>query len=1130
MRNKTKKLLSIFITVYFLIFCTFSNVFAEETVTPLDKPDEKVSEVQTDISTELNTTPIAVSTAEQLKNVAYGGSYYLTNDINLSSTSWVPLSVYSEFALDGRGYKITNLYVPESAGILDAGLFAEVAANATIKNLGLENVNITGKYSGYSPSAAGFIAYFNGGTLIMENCYVTGTISSKASGYDSQSYAGGLVGYLLCNSATIKNCYSTAAASATGSYYSQAGGLVGEVSSDSYNINLQNSYAAGRVSATGAYSSVSTAGLIGYAYSTNVNRISISSCYFDRTVTNQYYAVRDFTYIATTAGKTTTQMKQSSTYINWDFTNIWDISSSKNSGYPFLRTQNSSSNNYTFAIQAGTGGSVNSSSNGSYPQGAKIAISATANTGYRFSNWTSSNGGTFDSTTSSSTNFTMPAGNTTVTANFQSTATGTTYTLTLQAGSGGSVNTSANGQYASGASIKIDATPFSGYTFKNWTSSSGGSFSSSTSASTYFTMPSQAATITANFQAQSTSGGDGATIVTTAPYSGKYLVAYNASTSVSSTSTTGRLALEDEIDNYLLEESPAEELPENTRAIVEIDGEILYEKEFQDNFEIPKDVNRMDLLYEEIEPSIEYAVGDVYTFYSIDDYRNSLYSLQAKYAYSGSYCDVYVERTSGSYKLTDSQASQVGQEFDNKIRGFMFNNFGPYLSNTASGANGLNGKIVILLEDIRDDYYYGYGNSYIAGYFYGADLLSSGQMYATGNSKSMIHIDINPLMRSGSSYIVSSAYPTLIHEFQHLINYTDYFKSPNQIANNESWWNEAFSMAAMHSVYGPNTNYITTFNNDSGSVVRNGAVLNYANYSDNNGSLAANYGLSYLFGQYLRTQTKSLPGGGDGIFKTILSSDKGNYEAIMEGLSKTGYSVTSFPELNRNLRIALVLKNSTGLYGFQGESAFNSVNYPLYSSTSALTLKGGAAIVKSISTPFTPSGAGTNTRFAGFQAGASQPATKYAITVTAGTGGTVNTSGGQLESNTSINLVATPNNNYQFKNWNSSNGGTFGSTTSASTTFRTPANATTVTAVFEATSNNRKISSLIVNAPKSFTASQLCDAITSTDGSVQKYSVVRFNGSSDVTVTGSLSQTETYYFKVVSASGIATEYYKINLY
>ena len=88
-----------------------------------------------------------------------------------------------------------------------------------------------------------------------------------------------------------------------------------------------------------------------------------------------------------------------------------------------------------------------------------------------------------------------PSSATTYTADFT-----TQYQLTMAASpsADGSV-TPASGQYfASGASVPVTATANAGFAFNNWTSTGGG-FGSTTSASTNFTMPSAAATVTGNF-------------------------------------------------------------------------------------------------------------------------------------------------------------------------------------------------------------------------------------------------------------------------------------------------------------------------------------------------------------------------------------------------------------------------------------------------------------------------------------------------------------------------------------------------------------------------------------------------------------------------------------------------------
>ncbi len=71
----------------------------------------------------------------------------------------------------------------------------------------------------------------------------------------------------------------------------------------------------------------------------------------------------------------------------------------------------------------------------------------------------------------------------------------------------------------------------------------------------------------------------------------------------------------------------------------------------------------------------------------------------------------------------------------------------------------------------------------------------------------------------------------------------------------------------------------------------------------------------------------------------------------------------------------------------------------------------------------------------------------YTLTVEAGTGGTASGSG-NYSPDTSVSILATPESNYSFSGWTSSNGGTFANAGSASTTFTMPGSNTTITANF----------------------------------------------------------------------------------
>ena len=78
-----------------------------------------------------------------------------------------------------------------------------------------------------------------------------------------------------------------------------------------------------------------------------------------------------------------------------------------------------SAQEFQLTIVAGSNGTADSSVNGQYQEGDVINLSATADLGYRFKNWTSSDGGTFVNVNSEATTFTMPANDTIVTAHFE---------------------------------------------------------------------------------------------------------------------------------------------------------------------------------------------------------------------------------------------------------------------------------------------------------------------------------------------------------------------------------------------------------------------------------------------------------------------------------------------------------------------------------------------------------------------------------------------------------------------------------------------------------------------------------------------------------------------------------------
>lgn|GEM_PF-1757836 len=103
-----------------------------------------------------------------------------------------------------------------------------------------------------------------------------------------------------------------------------------------------------------------------------------------------------------------------------------------------------------------------------------------------------------------------------------------------------------------------------------------------------------------------------------------------------------------------------------------------------------------------------------------------------------------------------------------------------------------NGKVFILLIDVRDNYDPEDGGSYIAGYFDPAD-----QQSAYGNHSDILYIDTNPGLQSGNFLHTMM---TAAHELQHLLHYA--------ADKDESVWiNEGLSEVTAHLFGLPGRNF-----------------------------------------------------------------------------------------------------------------------------------------------------------------------------------------------------------------------------------------------------------------------------------------------------------------------------------
>ncbi len=215
--------------------------------------------------TGIEADPYQITTPQQLKAMAdlvngnvggYRSAHYkLMEDIDLSiyknangGKGFTPIgnaTTNFEGTFDGNGKVIKNLTI-NNKDADNQGLFGFIS-NATIKNLGVADCNVTGR------DMAGGLVGLAEGTSTIENCYTTGSVTGD-------NYIGGLVGD---NRGTVTNCYSTANVTAINNI---AGGLIG-----SNRGKIENNYATGSVSGTsmlGGLVGQSSNGEIAYSYAT----------------------------------------------------------------------------------------------------------------------------------------------------------------------------------------------------------------------------------------------------------------------------------------------------------------------------------------------------------------------------------------------------------------------------------------------------------------------------------------------------------------------------------------------------------------------------------------------------------------------------------------------------------------------------------------------------------------------------------------------------------------------------------------------------------------------------------------------------------------------------------------------
>ena len=198
---------------------------------------------------------------------AEGGEFYNNGQ------GWEPIGTFqSPFfgTFDGNQHSITGLYCNQrGSSYMYVGFFGYNTGH--IQNFGMVDAYVYAQTTSPSDSVCvGGISGYNNGMIV--NCYNTGSIFSNS--FNDYAYAGGIAGY---NNKTVINCYNTGVISSTSAFTYGGGGITGI----NYGM-ISSCYNTGNV--TGEVISVCTGGIAGKNLGTgtinncyNIGKISAMS-------------------------------------------------------------------------------------------------------------------------------------------------------------------------------------------------------------------------------------------------------------------------------------------------------------------------------------------------------------------------------------------------------------------------------------------------------------------------------------------------------------------------------------------------------------------------------------------------------------------------------------------------------------------------------------------------------------------------------------------------------------------------------------------------------------------------------------------------------------------------------------
>ncbi len=434
-------------------------------------------------------------------------------------------------------------------------------------------------------------------------------------------------------------------------------------------------------------------------------------------------------------------------------------------------------------------------------------------------------------------------------------------------------------------------------------------------------------------------------------YTGDYVVIYNPSTNGSNGISTGNMSglIETQVGTSGGFAAPAPGLEAGAGYMVDVDGILAQEAKAAG---IMPGMRRNEA---PAERSLSFEVGDTRDFYIASYSPIPGGDIEFKVLAKGEHCYIWTPTSTAAnvYPLDGIDptfADIAAAEFDSKFD-LMQQSFGDH-----DNAQG-DGRLNILYYNIDDGWQPGQG--YVGGYFSSWDYFM--------NELPCLNIDTYPGVHSISTDgtvtdDISKTFNVMVHEYQHLINYS-------VAGYMDTWENECMSAAAEEICYPGSsvhrrinswTNYFFDDENwhnppEEYPYVPSFQLHNgYTMYGwDNNmdmDNILVLYAQVSLFAQYIFTQH------GNTTFRALLQQCAQGRDFVQAFQNVTGQSASEFV---RDFRVALTANTAPnvleGLYGFRMQEGYDPANYhgvanlyswlgPVVFTGSQCNIKGGGAI------------------------------------------------------------------------------------------------------------------------------------------------------------------------------------------